>query len=53
LQFLVLTGELPQLVLQPLDAHLGVRVIRLRERVCGPRKLCGERDSAGQFQKMG
>ena len=31
LQFLVLAGELAQLVLQPLDAHFRIRIIRLRE----------------------
>src|SRR5262249_5204600 len=30
LQFLVLAGELAQLLLQPLDAHLRIRIIRLR-----------------------
>jgi hypothetical protein len=53
LQFLVLAGELAQLVLKPLDTHLGIRIIRLRECLRRPRKLRRERNSASQFQKMG
>ncbi|MDE2332606.1 MAG: hypothetical protein KGK16_17735, partial [Bradyrhizobium sp.] len=32
LQFLVLTGELPQLVLKPLNLHLRIAIVGLRER---------------------
>jgi hypothetical protein len=43
LQFLVLARELPQLVLQPLDAHLAVGVIRLRKHLGGKDEERGNR----------
>ncbi|GAB9081032.1 hypothetical protein BDS110ZK12_33890 [Bradyrhizobium diazoefficiens] len=52
LQFFVLAGELAQLVLQPLDPHLGV-IVRLREdrRTQGEQR--GGRHGAGKDLKSG
>jgi hypothetical protein len=53
LQLLVLAGELPQLVFQPLNAHFRIRVIRLRQRLRGQGKARGERSDASQLMKSG
>ncbi|MHC2743323.1 hypothetical protein ACVMFA_009132 [Bradyrhizobium liaoningense] len=58
LQLFVLAGELAQLVLQPLDPHLGVGIIRLREdrlRKCGraQREQRGGRHGAGKDLNSG
>ena len=53
LQFLVLAGELAQLVLQLLDAHFRVGVIRLRQGLRGYRKSHGDRRDARHFEEFG
>ena len=60
LQFLVLAGQLPELVFQPLNPHFQVGVIRLRLDLRGPLRrtlpregdLCG-RGLHGQSQHRG
>jgi hypothetical protein len=46
LQFFVLAGELAQLVLQPLDPHLGI-IVRLREDGRAQGEQRGGRHGAG------
>ena len=54
LQFLVLPGELPQLVFELLDPHLGIDIVGLRQRRGMPRERTqndhrGQRRGTGNF----
>src|SRR5207248_6409794 len=51
LQFLVLAGQLPQLVFQPLDAHFRIRILRLREGLRAERQHRGDGHGGGHFEK--
>lgn len=53
LQLFVLAGELAQLVLQPLDPHLGVAVVRLGEGGRAQREQRGERHGAVNCLEFG
>ncbi|MGY3456227.1 hypothetical protein ACVWW5_001677 [Bradyrhizobium sp. LM3.4] len=53
LQLFVLAGELAQLVLQPLDPHLGICIVRLREGGRARREQRGDRHGAGKDLKSG
>ena len=56
LQFLILAGELPQLILELLNAHLRIVVIGLRQREClanDKRQHRGHRRGAGNSMKSG
>ena len=53
LQFLVLAGELSQLVFKPLDAHFGVGIIGLRRCLRRQRQHRGNRRGAGKLKKSG
>ena len=49
LQFLVLAGQLPQLVFQPLDPHFRIGIVGLRESLGRQSQHRGNRRSAGRL----
>ena len=53
LQFLVLAGELPQLILELLDAHFRVGIVGLRQHLRRQRQHRGDRHGAGSSMKSG
>jgi len=53
LQFLILSGELPQLILKLLNSHFRVDVIGLRQRLRGQRQHGGDGRRARKLMKSG